>query len=156
QNLDRIVTTYPSTTLAVQIISGQSIGRISRVGIEQALLKARQVECSQHLRVSCILAEALDVTRTMEDSGERAFILADIPAAQAKAGNISTALEVARSIKSSWHRPRALADIAATQAKAGNISTALEIARSIEIEASFERTQAFSAIAVAQAKAGNV
>ena len=41
QNLDRIVATYPGSTLAVQIASGQSIGQVSRTDIEQALLKAR-------------------------------------------------------------------------------------------------------------------
>ncbi len=68
QNLDRIVATYPGSTLAVQIVSGQSIGNVSRTAIEQALLKARQAECSQNPRAICVLAAALETARSIENS----------------------------------------------------------------------------------------
>jgi uncharacterized protein (TIGR03067 family) len=42
RNLDSIVANYPSSDLAVQIISGQAIGQVSRIGIEKALNEARQ------------------------------------------------------------------------------------------------------------------
>jgi hypothetical protein len=40
-NLDRIVAHYPSSNLAVQLISGQAIGKIHRGDIEKALFEAR-------------------------------------------------------------------------------------------------------------------
>ena len=42
RNLDSIVANYPSSDLAVQLISGQAIGQVSRTSIERALDEARQ------------------------------------------------------------------------------------------------------------------
>jgi uncharacterized protein (TIGR03067 family) len=42
RNLDSIIANYPSSDLAVQIISGQAIGQVSRISIEKALEEARQ------------------------------------------------------------------------------------------------------------------
>ena len=42
RNLDRIVTTYPTTDLAVQISAGQPIGYVSRPAIERKLYEARR------------------------------------------------------------------------------------------------------------------
>jgi hypothetical protein len=48
--LDAIVTKYPSTTLAVQLASGQPIGDVSHAGIEAKLLTAQQVQ--QRIQIS--------------------------------------------------------------------------------------------------------
>jgi hypothetical protein len=86
QNLDRIVATYPSSTLAVQIVSGQSVGNVSRTAVEQALLKARQAKCSRHLQVLCVLDKALETTRSIEDGLWRVEVLSDITTVQVKVG----------------------------------------------------------------------
>jgi hypothetical protein len=87
QQLDRIVTSYPKSTLAVQIVSDQSIGTVSRAGIEQALAKAREAECSQRPRSECILTEALETAKGIQKSYHRALALEEIVTAQREGGH---------------------------------------------------------------------
>ena len=171
RNLDKIVAEYPSSNLAVQLASGQAIGQVSRAGIEKALGKAK---CYQNPGASCVLAEALEISRDMAADATRAGVadamrldpfrlraLTAIAGAQAKAGDAQEAskaladtLETARNIKGDAARGWLLAAIAEAQAKAGNMKDALELARSIKED--LWRAEALRAIAEAQAKAGSM
>ena len=135
-NLDRLVSTYPGSDLAVKIISGQAIGYVSRAGVEQALEKAYQaIKClGTELPASCIIAEALMTARSVKNASFRAKVLGSIVMAQVKVGQGAAALTIARSIEDPEDfrtRGRALANIAVVQARAGQMSEALTTARSI-------------------------
>ncbi len=126
QNLDRIVTKYPGSDLAVKIISGQAIGQVSRAGIEKALVEARKAECLRKLSASCIVAEALTTAHSIKDADTRVRALSSIAAAQAQAGmtreaneTLADALTTARSIEDVGLRVEALATLAKPLVKMG-------------------------------------
>lgn len=165
QHLDHIVATYPTSTLAVQIISDQSIGEVSRTGIKQSLLKARQEECAHNPRSACILAEALETAYGISENHYRATAFGEIAEAQVQSGQqgqarttLATALEAARNIndsdKGSWPGQRAmiLQGLAPIQAQVGESPIGLEIARSLEDGEM--RVTTLCAIAQAQLDAG--
>lgn len=131
RNLDRIVTDYPSSTLAVQLVSGQSIGHISRPGIEKTLTEARKVACAKNLRALCVLTEALEVTRGIKDAEPRVRALAAIAAVQAKAGNVrqagQTFDETLKIAQSAPYYALLLPVLARAQGEAGNVHEALQL-----------------------------
>jgi len=86
QNLDRIVTKYPGSDLAVKIISGQAIGQFSRAGIKKALVETHKVACLGKLSAFCIVADALTTARSIENANARAGALAAIAKPLVKMG----------------------------------------------------------------------
>lgn len=171
QSLDRIVAEFPSSNLAVQIASGQTIGQVSRAGIEKALTKAR---CYQSPGAGCVLAQAMEITRDLAADPPRAGgtealrldpfrirTLTAIAGAQAKLGNVdeagktlNEALEAARGLKSETTRGWLLAAIAEAYAKTGEGAGAVDIARGVKDD--LWRAEALRAVAEAQARAGDI
>jgi tetratricopeptide (TPR) repeat protein len=169
-NLDRIVAEFPSSNLAVQIASGQTIGQVSRAGIQKMLGKAK---CYHSPGATCVLAQATEMVREGGDAARapspetlrvdpfRIRTLTAIAGAQARVGSVEEArkiladiLEAARSLKSDVTRGWLLAAIAEAQAKAGDSAAALEIARSIKDD--LWRTEAHRAVVESQARAGDI
>jgi tetratricopeptide (TPR) repeat protein len=135
EKLETIIGKYPSANLAVQLVSGQSVGRISLGGIGEAVGDAAWAVCVTAPTRPCVLDEALRLIRATEEaqsrSGRADFELTSIAGAQAKTGRIDDALQLARSIKNSEIGNLAYEYIAEALAKAGKTSEALRIAHSI-------------------------
>ncbi len=66
-----------------------------------------------------LIAEAIEVTRSITDEIPRARALTDIVRAQAQAGRFAEAIELARSIQNESWRVHPLAEVARAQVKAG-------------------------------------
>ncbi len=94
-NLNEIVERYPSTNLAVKLITGQAIGSISMADVaaetEELRKKAEAEamprtwdECQVSPNSRCVLTQALATTETIAEASYRAYALADIVKALAK------------------------------------------------------------------------
>ncbi len=116
-------------------------------------------ECFAAPTADCLLTAALRETEEIDSDHAfaRAWVLHDIAATQAEAGDIAVAMQTAEKIDNAFNnrvwRGWALRDIAAAQAEAGGIAVAMQTAEKID-DASW-RARALSAIAAAQAEAGN-
>ena len=107
----------------------------------------------------CLINEALATARGIAEAKGRAWVLADIAAAQAQVGDrqasaqtFATALAAVRDIAYARERASALRAIAGAQARAGDIAAALATAR--DIDNPKDRASALRGIAAAQARAG--
>jgi tetratricopeptide (TPR) repeat protein len=98
--------------------------------------------------------EALQFAQKIEDAGARSWMLGDIAAAMAKAGQFDRALQIAQKIEDAGRRSEALKAIAEAMAKAGQFDRALQIAQ--KIEGASDRSLALAAIAAAMAEAGQL
>ena len=117
-------------------------------------------ECFAAPTADCLLATALRETEEIDSDHAfaRAWVLHDIAATQAEAGDIAVAMQTAEKIDNAFNnrvwRGWALRDIAAAQAEAGGIAVAMQTAEKID-DASW-RARALRDIAAAQTKAGNI
>jgi tetratricopeptide (TPR) repeat protein len=160
KRLDAIVEDFPGSNVAVQLATGQSIGEISRVKIEEALVNKRHAMCTQSPTASCVLAEAEAVVQHAHEDWERWLGAAWLARGQAKAGRLSDALTTARSL-AGMYQVFALAYIAEVEAQEGRENEArLRIGEALSttkgIEAALERAHAWILIAYGHANLGEV
>ncbi|WP_316204460.1 hypothetical protein [Bradyrhizobium sp. SZCCHNS3051] len=119
-------------------------------------------ECLIAPRRACVLREAAEVARTIDDPHLSAHKLGEIAKAQLKAGlftgaarTIDLAVQAAKSIaKDSYRRDDAFEIITQVQAQAGKLADALKTAKSIENR--HVQAAAFGAIAIAEGNAGRL
>ena len=165
--LNEIIDSYPSSDLAVKLITGQSIGNMNLETVAKTAKKLRDsVErekgvCNEAPTTKCILAFALAEAKTIENDNNRSHVLSGIAVAQAKAGDIEAAFVTAKTIEEDSERSRALSGIAVTQAKAGDIKASqstftLALSSAEAVKSDFMRSWALRRVAVAQAKAGDI
>ena len=163
--LETIVDRHPSSGLAVKLISGQKIGSVSLVGLDdeiEATIGAMVVHaCAQAPTLDCVLSTAVATAKMIEDAGSRTRVFATIAAVQAKKSDgkqvgetFGIALETAKAIEDSDSRTGAFSSIASAQIEAGYIAEAFTTAKTIEDADS--RTWIFTEIAAAQAKKGDI
>ena len=173
-NLNTIVNVYPGSDIAVQLVIGQTIGPLSQINAQEALVAAHdkvteeeeeeekeeanraadaaRSSCFAEPSASCVFFEALDVAERVEDERDRSRAFAAIAGALARAGLFTEALETARSIEDNWERARTLVAIAEASDDPTLFTEALETARRIEGDG--QRGTALEAIAEALARAG--
>ena len=156
--LNQIIERYPSSDLAVKLITGQSIGNINLVALAKTIKEVRdnaeKDACYKAPTTKCVLVIALSEAKTIESASQRSWVLSGIAEAQAKAGDIKAAFATAKTIEDASQRSYALRNIAISQAKAGDIKAAFATAKMIE--SASQRSWVLSGIAVAQAKAGAI
>ena len=87
------------------------------LNITAAQRKARKAEEAQLL-----MDKVLAFATSIDDTGDRARVLAQVVEAQAAAGQFSAAIETAASIDDAESRANALLDVAKIQTKAGNVA----------------------------------
>jgi hypothetical protein len=156
-NINQIIDRYPSSDLAVKLITGQSIGNISLDSVAKTIEEVRERaerNCYEAPATYCVLILALKLAETIEDPSSRSLSLRVIAAAQAKAGESKAAFATAMMIEDAEERTSALIGIAEAQAEAGYIEAAFATAKTIE-DAGW-RWGALNAIAIGQAKAGDI
>ena len=68
EHLKSIVTNYPSSNLAVQLSSGQSVGKISLQTVANDISSVEQTACFDVPNKKCIFEQALVVVRSLEES----------------------------------------------------------------------------------------
>jgi len=163
--LNRIIDKYPSSDLAVKLITGQSIGNINLKTVAESLRavaksikevedNAKKDACYEAPTTKCVLVIALSEAKTIEGALQRLDALRSIAEAQANAGDIKAAFSTAKTIEDASWRSIALLGIAVAQANAGDIKAAFATAKTIE--GAFWRSGALSGIAEAQANAGDI
>ena len=136
EDIERILSKYPSSNLAVNLSSGET--RISNFelrefrGLERSL---RQLAAAEQNPFSC----ALLVAKTIESEYLKASALTYFAGKYAEAGQkekstqlLSQALETAKTIESEYLKASALAYIAGKYAEAREFTQALETAKTIK------------------------
>ena len=158
-NLEKIVTNYPESSLAVQLVSTGVAGKLSTAEVaalagelSEKLPCLTAAENCLDLLTGPTLALAIETEASLEDSWGIATPF--IVAAQARAGDIAGAQETVKSIEGAEDRSWPLAEIAGAQARAGDIAGAREAVKSI-VEADAQAL-ALAEIARAQAAAGDI
>ena len=163
--LNRIIDKYPSSDLAVKLITGQSIGNINLKTVAESLRavaksikevedNAKKDACYEAPTTKCVLVIALSEAKTIEGALQRLDALRSIAEAQANAGDIKAAFATAKTIEDADDRSGALSGIAVAQANAGDIKAsqstitlALNLAKTIED--AYDRSYALRGIAEA-------
>lgn len=176
--LKRIVEKYPSSTLAVQLSSGQTIGTISLSSVEQSIERAvrpaRRAHCAALPKPSqdCVFEEALATAEAeIAKSGPRSFgTYFEVAKTQLDGGDLKAAALTLGLIKAAagalpvnQGRGNVLAAVplfeamikAAEQASAGQVSDALKTLEpfSEQTRTSSGFAETFADIAVSHAKA---
>lgn len=153
-SLDRIVSDYSGSQLAVQLVIGEQVGPLSRRAIERELRVAEDrletERCSRVLTRACVISEALEVARNVPHVSYGA--LADVALERADLAIFEEALDVARRIDPGIFRDMAIAYIAGLQARAGFMTEAFETARGLE--GTISHGSALRSIAIAQVASG--
>ena len=168
-NLDRIVRDYAASHVAVQIVTGQTIGTFDPADMADEIADAeaevttqaadaeRRLFCLNAPRACALFDDAKGTATSMSSQYHRAQALSAIVHLQVEAGlsamareTLADALEAARFIGGG--RSAALSAIAGAQAALGLWQDALATADSITREEL--RAEALSSIAAAQAEAG--
>ena len=134
--IDRILSRYPSSNIAVELLSGNI--KISGFTLSQF----QELEGSLKLLVEAEqfpLSCAILVTKTIENASFKVWALAEIAGKYTEAGQneqaaqlLSQALQSAETIEIAPFKAWALADIAGKYAEAGQFSQALQTAKTIE------------------------
>lgn len=164
--LKTIVAKYPSANLAVQLASGQSIGKISLAAVSEMIAEAAWDACLRTLKRLCVLDQALKVAQTIKDEEPRAVILSAIAEGQAKAGlrkeaaaTLDQAIQLAQGIENEDPHASALRAIAEAQAKTGlrkeaavTLDQAIQVAQTIKDE--WARAWALLDLCAVQSRAG--
>ena len=83
-NLNTIVNVYPGSDIAVQLVIGQTIGPLSQINAQEALVaaedkvteeeeaaEAARSSCFAEPSASCVFFEALDIAERVEDDRDR-------------------------------------------------------------------------------------
>ncbi|MDC0360831.1 hypothetical protein OAN80_03520 [Alphaproteobacteria bacterium] len=101
--LNKIIDRYPSSDLAVKLISGQSIGNINLETVAESIKEvednAKKDACYEAPTTKCVFVIALSEAKTIEDAYGRSGALSGIAEAQAKAGDIKHLLLLRRRLK---------------------------------------------------------
>jgi hypothetical protein len=121
---------------------------------ETVRFKARQAECSQNLRASCVLEEAIETTYGIGSADTHAAAIGAIAEAQVRSGNVPAALGTAKGIKDDQVRAKVLSTIAEAQVRAGDVPAALEMIQHIADQQ--VRVKVLGTIAAAQVHADDV
>lgn len=158
-NLREIIKEYPSSNLAVQLSSGQSIGDISLKRVEELsalpkCLKSLKRKCLINQSIKIINNSSIDISKRAHYLGYCAGILSRNRLFDESNRIADQAYEVAKNIPFGEQRDRALSRVASVQAKANNIPQAKGIAFSIY--SPNERINALHDIGRAEARSGNV
>lgn len=130
-NLHKIAENYPSTDMAVKLISGQEIGHISVAGVTEAVEDARWWACSASPDPECAIIDALEAVAEIKTRSSRGSALAFVASAQAAAGaikgareSITQALYDTTTLDHAGDRAVLLVQIASAQAAVGDIHEA--------------------------------
>ena len=118
-------------------------------------------EVSEDSRMFAPFCRAEEVAERIEDSRERAWALAELAEALARAGHADEALAMAERIEEPQDRARVLARVAEALARAGETDRARQVADNAastaeRIEAPRERVRALAGVAEALAQAGAI
>ena len=167
-NLDRIVRDYAASHVAVQLVTGQTIGTFDPADLADEIADAeaevtaqaadaeRRLFCLIQPRACALFDDARGTATSMYSADHRAQALSAIVHLQVEAGlsamareTLADALDAAKSVGG---RSRALSAIAGAQAALGMWQDALATADSIAREEL--RAEALSSIVAAQAEAG--
>ena len=159
-----IVDSYPSSELAVKLVTGQGIGTISLSAIREAIKEAAS-NCWTSTSFVCVSYLARENAKLIDDPDKRSRAFDSVIAAQVRAQTIARrfaeAAQFAESIDDAEKRASELASIAKAQAEAGEVEGARvtvhlagEAAKSIENAE--KRASELASIARAQAEAGEV
>jgi len=127
--IEKITTFYPSTKVAGELVRGEA--RVGSYTIEEFNTEFKEKVIPQMTvkaeAEESPLACALLVARTIEDANNKAWSLAEIAGAYAKAGQYDQALQVAATIATAVSQARALAETASQYAQAGQREKAAEL-----------------------------
>ena len=161
-NLRTVIDHYPSTDLAVKLITGQAIGNISLDGVDKVIEVAKEA-CLKSPTSACLFSLSVIAAGKIEDADWRDWRLEDIASAKAGDGNFGGAFNTAKKIEDVNIRASALFQIALEAAQAGDFRTAevyLERGLATEnIEAyviTRHRYKVLTDIVSAQARAGDL
>ena len=118
-------------------------------------------EVSDDSRMIAFFCHAEEVAERIEDSRERAWALAGVAEALARAGHADEALAAAERIEEPWSRARVLARVAEALARAGETDRARQVADNAastaeRIEEPQDRAWALAGVAEALAQAGAI
>ena len=116
-------------------------------------------EVSEDSRMFAPFCRAEEVAERIEDSRERAWVLARVAEALAREGHADEALAMAERIEDPWSRARVLAVVAEALARAGETDRARQVADNAastaeRIEKPQERARALAEVAAALAQVG--
>jgi len=177
-NLNEIVERYPSTDLAVKLITGQAIGSISMADVAAETEELRKKseaeavprtwdECQRSPNSRCVVARALDIVVVIEDNWQSTKTLYEISIAQAMAGDVVGAKKTIAQVLNNLdkfqpaQKTSLLTNSASAQLATGDVEGAEEtIARALataeKIWFDMSKDSALSEIATVQAAAGDV
>jgi tetratricopeptide (TPR) repeat protein len=158
EKLATVIEKYPSSTLAVQLASGQTIGKLSRKDLSNHI-------CRLAPRRACVFEEAREAARSLpeaERAGALAFVAKEQISAGVKGDAEATLLfeEFKGAARSFPERAGALGFVAAQQIRAGlrrEAEATLNEAWVLVTQSRFEAKNApgaLSAVAMAHAEAG--
>jgi tetratricopeptide (TPR) repeat protein len=135
EKLNAIVTKYPGTNLAVQLISGQAVGEISIKNVQEAVADTSWSICKKDPQRECLVARALQIEEALKNQFERISPLAAIAAAEQRAGQdkeaaayFEQALKIVQTIQNDDALARNLHVVAVAQVDAGLTDDALKTA----------------------------
>ena len=153
--LDTIADRYPTTDLAVELSSGQTIGTVSLGIVENLVREARVHACIESAEIGCIadwLVRSAWSTGEVEFEDYRWLVLGSVVRVTAFEGDLRRAWTIVDTIDDEDSRQHATASIAAAQAYAGQYAEAIATAE--ELGNSSWRVDALVEIAETMARAG--
>ena len=153
--LDTIVDRYPTTDLAVELSSGQTIGTVSLLIVETLVREARVQACIESAEIGCIadwLVRSAWSTGEVEFAYDRWSVLGNVVRVTAFEGDLPRAWTIVDTIDDEDSRQSATASIAAAQAHAGQYAEA--IATADALGNSYWRVDALVEIAETLARTG--
>lgn len=155
--ISNIIENYPSSDLAVKLITNEPIGNINinevRASVENIRNKAAIEICYSVPTPQCIFLIALAEVRKLAPS-DRSDGLTSIANAQARLGDFKAAIATAKMIEDADWRSSTLSSIVQYQAEAGKITDAIE--NSNLIESIYDGSYALLAIGKALAIGGDL
>ena len=161
-NLRTIIDHYPSTDLAVKLITGQAIGNISLEGVDRVIEVAKEA-CLLSPNSACLFSLSVIAAGKIEDANSRDWALNEVASGKARDGNFGGAFDTAKKIEDINIRASALFQIALAGAQAGNFRVAeVYLERGLaseDIEAyviTDRRARVLADIVSAQARAGDL
>lgn len=173
--ITNIIENYPSSDLAVKLITNEPIGNINinqvRASVESIRNKAAIEICYSDPTPQCIFLIALAEVRKLARSA-RSDGLISIANAQARLGDFKAAITTAKMIEEADVRSNTFSSIVQYQAEAGNITDAIEnlkligsiydgpyslvaIGKALAIDGNLEEAITYYTLAIEMAKSSN-
>ena len=163
RKLEEIIKQFPSSDLAVKLITGQPVGYISLSAIRKQArdtgekliairteAKRRKESCIASPTYSCLIDQSLAVSEKITHEPSRDTVLRTIATVQANAGAFEDALVTTATITAQSSKSHVLRHIGVLQAKSGDFDAALATTAAISGKA-----VVLNEISIVQARAGN-